>query len=154
MSRSFWLALLLGLVLRGSYSFAEDKPAAVPDLTDMDLPSLGDIDVRGELCCCCPLGCLEILCQWPDPWHRPDRCCVSFCGFSRVKGLRFCGCRARRGCLLCTHPLPSAELELREICCRALWVDMRCHWCGCHCAEMGRMHVSGGALPFPDLPRF
>ncbi len=22
------------------------------------------------------------------------------------------------------------------------------------CAEMGRMHVSGGALPFPDLPRF
>ncbi|RBP17172.1 glycolate oxidase [Roseiarcus fermentans] len=24
----------------------------------------------------------------------------------------------------------------------------------CRCAELGRMHVSGGALPFPDLPRF
>jgi glycolate oxidase len=22
------------------------------------------------------------------------------------------------------------------------------------CAEMGRMHVSGGRLPFPDIPRF
>jgi glycolate oxidase len=22
------------------------------------------------------------------------------------------------------------------------------------CAELGRMHVSGGALPFPDIPRF
>ena len=22
------------------------------------------------------------------------------------------------------------------------------------CAEMGRMHVHGGQLPFPDLPRF
>jgi glycolate oxidase len=22
------------------------------------------------------------------------------------------------------------------------------------CAEYGRMHVHGGALPFPDLPRF
>jgi glycolate oxidase len=24
----------------------------------------------------------------------------------------------------------------------------------CRCAELGRMHVSGGRLPFPDLPRF
>jgi glycolate oxidase len=23
-----------------------------------------------------------------------------------------------------------------------------------HCAELGRMHVSGGKLPFPDIPRF
>jgi glycolate oxidase len=22
------------------------------------------------------------------------------------------------------------------------------------CAELGRMHVSGGKLPFPDIPRF
>ncbi|MCC2111532.1 MAG: FAD-binding oxidoreductase, partial [Hyphomicrobiales bacterium] len=22
------------------------------------------------------------------------------------------------------------------------------------CAELGRMHVSGGSLPFPDIPRF
>jgi glycolate oxidase len=22
------------------------------------------------------------------------------------------------------------------------------------CAELGRMHVSGGRLPFPDIPRF
>jgi len=22
------------------------------------------------------------------------------------------------------------------------------------CAELGRMHISGGKLPFPDLPRF
>jgi glycolate oxidase len=22
------------------------------------------------------------------------------------------------------------------------------------CAEMGRMHVKAGALPFPDIPRF
>lgn len=42
MPRSLWLALLLGLVLRGSFSFAEEKPAAVPDLTVMDLPSSMD----------------------------------------------------------------------------------------------------------------
>ncbi len=24
----------------------------------------------------------------------------------------------------------------------------------CRCAELGRMHVRGGKLPFPDLPRF
>ena len=23
-----------------------------------------------------------------------------------------------------------------------------------HCAELGRMHVSGGRVPFPDIPRF
>ena len=23
-----------------------------------------------------------------------------------------------------------------------------------HCAELGRMHISGGKLPFPDIPRF
>jgi glycolate oxidase len=23
-----------------------------------------------------------------------------------------------------------------------------------HCAELGRMHVAGGKLPFPDIPRF
>jgi glycolate oxidase len=22
------------------------------------------------------------------------------------------------------------------------------------CAELGRMHVSGGKMPFPDIPRF
>jgi glycolate oxidase len=22
------------------------------------------------------------------------------------------------------------------------------------CAELGRMHISGGKLPFPDIPRF
>jgi glycolate oxidase len=24
----------------------------------------------------------------------------------------------------------------------------------CRCSELGRMHVSGGKLAFPDLPRF
>ena len=42
MPRSFWLALILGLVLRGSLSLAEEKPAAIPDLTVMDLPSSMD----------------------------------------------------------------------------------------------------------------